>query len=817
MVKKESYSLNLLAELSRFFYVENLEPFDVLASFLDLLTRELGADYCFLISNDSQQVYHSTGGNIAVIGHYRDEAFIHSCNHEEDLGFGRKLAEGIQLNELTQLDGELRVWDLQHWGKLYVKFPAKYSQRAILEEMSEMMLFLAVFMYTIEIKERGKLISGLTSDLRKTLRPDLALEKISKAMNKFLGTDQLHFFRKVSDEAKGNKYELYYPQTNSDNGVPKLWSYEQIQNFDYTPKNYKAEIFESRVRDKVWGLMVLAKPSKWTNLHSGLVRPFAEQIATVFNQNELHNESLSMAQREFLLNQVTTTIRDSLDVDQIIKIASQEIAQVMGVDACGIIILNKRMRGEEQQSSWSPHEDMTEKMNVLLQESIGTVYAPNLDMQSINIGDFSSEKADIAKFFSNQLGLKSYLACGLYREAGKELIGVISIALYSQTRKFTQGEQQLLESIAKQVEMALMQAAIYQESQQTKRQMALMYKLSSDIRDSLDISVVLGQIASNLGEVIGLSRCFVRRLSIDNKVLKTEQEYTANGVSPSADIMFGFERAWIEKLAKQNSLTSLNEYISIPNVKTLLRKENSSLARIAESIGLKSYLAIPLIARGRVLGTINIHQCDRERNFLEEEIEFITRVGSEAAIAIEHAELFETIDKLNKMDPDTGLYNRRYFRIIAEREITKAATENKDISFIMLDLDHLKDINDSLGHDAGDEAIMQVAKVLENTLRQTPVDELRSRISDVVGRYGGDEFMVLLPNTNLSNAIRAAERITANLKKVTSLSKELTCSIGVAGTPSDVHDYEVMKRNADRALYLSKAKGRNAISSSLEL
>ncbi len=306
---------------------------------------------------------------------------------------------------------------------------------------------------------------------------------------------------------------------------------------------------------------------------------------------------------------------------------------------------------------------------------------------------------------------------------------------------------------------------------------------------------------------------------MDHKVLKTEQEYTAAGINPSADIMFGFERAWIEKLSRETNASTLNEYISIPQIKALLNKENPSLARIAESISLKSYLAIPLIARGRVLGTINIHQCDRERNFLAEEIEFITRVGSEAAIAIEHAELFETIDRLNKIDPDTGLYNRRYFRIIAEREMARAVQEGRDLSFLMIDLDHLKEINDSLGHDAGDDAIMQTAKVLENTVRQTPIDEVRARAADVVGRYGGDEFMILLPNTNLENAVRVAARIAANLRKakVQGWAKELSCSIGVAGTPSDNCEYEELKRKADQALYLSKAKGRNATSSSLEL
>ena len=565
--------------------------------------------------------------------------------------------------------------------------------------------------------------------------------------------------------------------------------------------------------------MVIAKPTTWTSLHRSVVKPFVEQLGTVFNQNELHNESLSMAQREFLLNQVTTTIRESLDVDQIINIAAQEIAQVMGVDACGIIILNRRIRGNDSQSSWSPYEDMSSKMNTLLKESIGTVYAPSLDKQSVNVPDFSNEKEDLAKFFSNELGLKSYMACGLYKDSGAELIGVISVALYSQTRNFTEGEQQLLESISKQVEMALMQAAIYQESQQTKRQMALLHKLSSDIRNSLDLSIVLGQIAKGLGEVLNLSRCFVRRLSIDNKVLKTEQEYCAEGLEPSADIMFRFEREWVDKLSQQTELVNQMEFLNIAYVKAKLAKESESLTKIADSISLRSYLAVPLIARGRVLGTINVHQCDRERNFLPEEIEFISRVGSEAAVAIEHAELFDTIDKLNKSDPDTGLYNKRYFRIVAEREVNKALENGEDMSFLMVDLDHLKSINDTAGHDAGDEAIMQAAKVLENTVRQTPVDEVRTRVSDVVGRYGGDEFMVLLPRTDIEGAKIAAQRIAANLAKVnhSSWGKPLTCSIGIAGTPFDDCDFEVMKKQADRALYLSKKKGRNTASSSQEL
>ena len=420
------------------------------------------------------------------------------------------------------------------------------------------------------------------------------------------------------------------------------------------------------------------------------------------------------------------------------------------------------------------------------------------------------------------LGVKSLMTCGLFGDANKELIGILSISFFSQNRTWTDDEKLLLEGACKQLEIALTQASIYQESQQTKRQMALLHKLSNDIRDSLDISIVLGQIAKGIGEVLGLNRCFVRRFTDDHLILKTEEEYCSSNYAKTADLIFGFEREWIKSLSEKNDPTKALEILNISSVETKFSAENPELVKIAKLIGLKSYLAVPLVARGKVLGTINVHQCDRERNFLSEEIEFIFRVGSEAAIALEHAALFETINKFNKIDPDTGLYNKRYFREIALSEIAKAKKRGNDISFMLVDVDHLKAINDDHehgGHEAGDEAIQIVAKVLANTVRQTPVDDLNKRISDVVGRFGGDEFMILLPNTSVEEAIMAAKRIEANLLKASHSTwpRPLTCSIGIAGTPHDAYDYEAFKTLADKALYLSKAKGRNAISSTLEL
>lgn len=671
----------------------------------------------------------------------------------------------------------------------------------------------------------SRLINSLSSDIRRTLRPDLALEKMYHTLKDYAQLEGFYFFKRLinldDDDNIFKGYSLYFKSNSiSEFDNERIFEIDEIKKLEFVDPELEAQIFQSKIRGREWGLLVASRTEPWSTELIESFELFAEEIATVFNQHELHEESLTMAQREFLLNQITTKIRESLVVDKIIETAVAEIGQVMGVESCGLVVLNRKIRGSATHATWSIEETLSPQMLNAIYATLKTELEPNLTEPSIQISS-SQPKRDIS--IIAEQGLRSYMCCGLFGDIDKELIGILAVGFFNQVRNWTRDEQLLLEGAGKQLEIALIQASIYQEAQQTKRQMALLHKLSSDIRDSLDISIVLGQTASGIGEVLGLSRCFVRRFSRDLKVVKTEEEYTSRNYSPSADLMFNFERDWMNKLSqiKSSELSSL-EILNISSVESKLKEESPGLLKIAQAIQLKSYLSIPLFARGRVLGSIIIHQCDRERSFLPEEIEFIFRVGSEAAVAIEHAELFETINRFNKTDPDTGLYNKRYFRELAQQEILKAKENGTPISFMLVDVDYLKEINDDPecgGHEAGDEAIQMLATVLSNTVRQTPVDEVSKRVSDVVGRFGGDEFMVLLPNTDAEGALRVARRIAEHLARTkhSTWPRSLTCSIGVASAPHDPYDYEQLKTLADKALYLSKHKGRNDISSTLEL
>lgn len=678
----------------------------------------------------------------------------------------------------------------------------------------------------LEEQERNKIIFDLTSEVRKSSRPDIALEKLFSRLNEYLDIKLFCFFLKSED--KKDSFTISFFEQNEGSKLKldrkKSFNCEDIKNFkDLTTTNPDSNIrsFESKLRNEKFGYLLIEKDSQWIQAQEDLLSLFVEQLAVIQNQHKLNDEILSIVQREFLLNQVTTKVRDSLISSEILEIASQEIGQIMGADSCGIFLKEKtQLTQESKQAIWSAQNKYNSFMQNMLIAVKNTIYKEDKAQLSWCYPNFNNPNINqIIHSFHRDYSVNSFLSCAVMDQANKEIIGFIILTGFNSERDWREKEEELLESLSQQISMALFQAEIYQDAQQTKRQMALLHKLSNDIRNSLDLSIVLSALAKGLGEVLGFNRCFVRMLSEDMQIIKTNEEYTSENISKCADIIFGFEKRWISSLLSRNDLHAITEVLNFRSLRKEFGYENRALVKITDSLKIKSYLSVPLISQNKLLGTITVHQCDRERDFSLEEINFILQIGSEAAVAIKNAEFFDTIDKLSKTDPDTGLYNKKYFNQVAYREIENAKHKHSHMSLMMVDLDYLKTINDTLGHEAGDEAILITATVLTQTLRQTPMNEIQRRIADVVGRYGGDEFIILLPNTDIESAYQAAVRVRKNLAKSKhSVWKQpLTCSIGIAGTPSESYDFNQLKVKADEALYLSKKKGRNAISTSREL
>ncbi|HEY2031809.1 MAG TPA: sensor domain-containing diguanylate cyclase [Myxococcales bacterium] len=220
-----------------------------------------------------------------------------------------------------------------------------------------------------------------------------------------------------------------------------------------------------------------------------------------------------------------------------------------------------------------------------------------------------------------------------------------------------------------------------------------------------------------------------------------------------------------------------------------------------------SILAVPLSFKGRMLGVIELVNGEGDTPFTAEDLKILCTVGEFAAIAIENARNFHKVQELTVLDDHTGLFNSRHMKRQLENEVVRATRFGHPVSLIFFDLDHFKRVNDTLGHPAGSQVLHEVGALLLRTLRST----------DVPVRYGGDEFVILMPETSKDQAVLAAKRICSEIGSEPFLRGDqrgpvhLTASIGIAAFPDDARDPENLLRKADEAMYRVKAAGRAGV------
>lgn len=230
-----------------------------------------------------------------------------------------------------------------------------------------------------------------------------------------------------------------------------------------------------------------------------------------------------------------------------------------------------------------------------------------------------------------------------------------------------------------------------------------------------------------------------------------------------------------------------------------------------------SVAIIPLIRQSKLLGSLNLGSNKPERFISEMGTDFIERLGSIIAICLENVINSERLTQIGLTDALTNVSNRRHVEQRMLEEIARARRQHYGISCMYLDIDHFKKINDVHGHHGGDEVLKETAKRIKAELR----------LSDTLGRFGGEEFIVLLVNAHHNDAKHVAERIRksvadkAFILSMTGLC-DVTLSIGIA-TLSDDHNLgeienaaQTLLLRADRALYEAKEQGRNRVCESLE-
>ncbi|MDF1562269.1 MAG: sensor domain-containing diguanylate cyclase [Deltaproteobacteria bacterium] len=217
-------------------------------------------------------------------------------------------------------------------------------------------------------------------------------------------------------------------------------------------------------------------------------------------------------------------------------------------------------------------------------------------------------------------------------------------------------------------------------------------------------------------------------------------------------------------------------------------------------------LAVPMVARERILGVIELVGGPSDDPFTENDLRLLSSLADYAAIGLMNARNYDRVQALTIRDDHTGLFNARFLFRTLRLEVERARRYLHPVSLIFLDLDRFKEVNDTHGHLSGSALLKEVGQVIEEA----------SRATDTVCRYGGDEFAVVLPETGRDGARNSAERILSAMRehvflKERGMAVHLSASFGCATFPDDAKSSEGLLSAADHAMYAAKEAGRDRI------
>jgi diguanylate cyclase (GGDEF)-like protein len=400
------------------------------------------------------------------------------------------------------------------------------------------------------------------------------------------------------------------------------------------------------------------------------------------------------------------------------------------------------------------------------------VYAPDVSQDKRYIGHFPDTKSEV----SIPLMVRD------------EVVGVLDIQS-EHLDAFDSETLDLLTLFSTQASIALENARLYTLEQHRTRQLEAINAIARQTTAVLNLDELLGKVCDLVLENFPVDHVVVLLLDEDEHLNVRAHKGKLTAILPAGAALpvgtgMGMRALELGKTVVENEVAFVPQYQ-------------------ASFVETRSETCVPLIFFGEKLGVL-ILESAKPHNFTKEDVAPLESVADICAGAIKNAHYFEQAQQLAYRDGLTGIYNRRFFEMQIASEIERASRYDGRLAIIMIDIDHFKRLNDEFGHLLGDEVLREVSGVFGQQLRKV----------DVVCRYGGEEFAILVPQTSGGNAMEVAEKLRRMVEsyRFPGVPVKVTISSGVAEFPTHGRTRDELVAAADAALYASKEKGRNRVS-----
>jgi diguanylate cyclase (GGDEF)-like protein len=367
-----------------------------------------------------------------------------------------------------------------------------------------------------------------------------------------------------------------------------------------------------------------------------------------------------------------------------------------------------------------------------------------------------------------------------------EVVGVLDCQS-ERLDRFDDETIELLTLFSTQASIALQNAHLYSLERQRARQLEAINTIAQQSTAVMDLEELMARVCSVIQQAFQVSHVSLLLRDESDLVLRAHEGTLTPCIPPGGRFPAAHD-PWSRVLSSNG---------------TVIEKD---LSETPESIRLfkesASRMSIPLISFGQTLGILTLHS-SQPGAFRESELQSLESVADICANSIQNAHYVERVKQLAYLDGLTGIFNRRFFELRILEEIERARRYDTGMAVIMADIDQFKKLNDEFGHLLGDEVLRQVSSLFHQQLRKI----------DVVCRYGGEEFAILLTQTNTQQAINIAEKLRRAVEgyQFPGVPRTVTISAGVAAFRAHGTTRDDIVRAADNGLYAAKQAGRNRV------
>ena len=478
-----------------------------------------------------------------------------------------------------------------------------------------------------------------------------------------------------------------------------------------------------------------------------------------------------------VLYEAGQAVLSTFDLDEVLQRILAIARDYFHLPNVAILLLDKDAQQlcVRSQIGWDAGKD-----KICLGQHEGITGASVLKKQPVYAPDVSQD----SRYLCAAKSTRSELAIPLM--VHDEVVGVLDCQS-DKLNFFDKDTIELLTLFSTQASIALQNARLYSLERQRARQLEAINTIAQQTTAVMDLEDLLARVCSVIQHAFRVPHVSLL-LREENELVLRSHEGTLTPCVPPGTRLPADREPWSRIL---DTGGSLNE---------------KDISSTADSYKLftetASRMSIPLISFGQTLGVLTLHS-SKPNAFRESELQSLESVADICASSIQNAHYVERIRQLSYLDGLTGIFNRRFFELRIMEEIERARRCETGLAVVIADIDQFKRLNDEFGHLLGDEVLRQVSSLFHQQLRKI----------DVVCRYGGEEFAILLTNTNAQHAVGVVEKLRRLVEgwQFPGVPRTVTISAGVAAFPEHGTTRDELIRAADVGLYAAKQAGRNRV------